>query len=58
MELVGVMNLIVILSCLFVIQGREPYLYDFVPKKIKQKILTFVCIQTATDWFLSNLVWW
>ena len=31
--LVGVMNLILILSCPFNIQGREPNLYDFVKKK-------------------------
>ena len=53
-----VMNLIVIpmLCCLFSIQGREPYLCDFC--KTKPNPLTLACIQTFTDWFLSNLVWW
>ena len=37
-----------ILFCLFSIQGREPYLYDFV-KKNKQTNFMFTCIQTFTD---------
>ena len=30
LQIVGVMNLIVILFCSFNVQGREPYIYDFV----------------------------
>ena len=54
LRLVGVMNLILILSGLFNIQGKEPYLYNF----IRKKSLTLACNQTFTDWFLSILVWW
>ena len=35
MRLVGVMNLILILSYL---EGREPYIYDFAKKKKKKNI--------------------
>ena len=37
LRLVGVMNLILIWSCLFNIQGREPYLYDLVKKQQQQQ---------------------
>ena len=47
---VGMMNLILLLSRPFNIQGREPYIYDFV----KGKSLTLAFIQTI-DGFLSNL---
>ena len=40
-------------SCPFHIQGREPYLYNFVFKKT-----TLACIQAVTDRFLSNLLRW
>ena len=43
------MNLI--LSCLFDIEGREPYLYDFFFTK---KMLA--CIEAFTDQFVSELV--
>ena len=77
LRLVGVMNLKLSLSHPLNIQGREPYLCDFVKKtttaKNKQKRqqqqkqknknknkktphpLTFACIRTFTDQFLSNL---
>ena len=35
LRLVGVINLILILSQPFSIQGREPYFYDFVTKNFK-----------------------
>ena len=50
---VGVLNLILILSHPFNIQGREPYLFRFWKKKWKLS-----CIQTLADQFLLNLVWW
>ena len=69
LRLVGVMNLILILSCPFDIEGRELYLHDFVKKTTnKQKKnpnnsnnnnkipIVLACIQTYTDRFLSNLV--
>ena len=55
-----------LLSCLFNIQGREPWLCDFVHKKKQQKTIThtntkqnkktvmLVYVQTFTDWFLST----
>ena len=46
---VGVMILILILSCLFNFQGREPSLCDFV-------FLKTLKFQTLIDQFLSNLV--
>ena len=52
LRLVGVMNILLILSCPFSMQGREPSLDDF----IRKKNLSLACIQTFTDQFLSNLV--
>ena len=51
LRLVGVINLILILSCPVSIQGREPYLRDCQKKKKK-----LVYIQTFADQLLSNLV--
>ena len=56
LRLVGVVNLILILFyfCPFSIQGREPYLCDFI-----RKPLALADMQTFTDQFLSNLIcWW
>ena len=50
LRLVDVMNFMLILSCLFSIQGREHYIYYF----IKKTTLTLACFQTFTDQFLSN----
>ena len=50
-RLVGVRSLI---FSLFSIQGRKIYVHDFPG----EKKLPFACIQTFTEWFLSNLVWW
>ena len=48
---VGVKNLVLSLFRSFNIEGREPYLSDFVNKS-----LAFACIQTFTDQFLSSLI--
>ena len=47
----------------FINQGREPYTCDFVLKnkqtnKQTKNALTCAGIQTFTDWYLSNLIWW
>ena len=52
MRLVGMMNLILILSHQLSIQGREAYLRDFVEKQTSM----LVYIQTFTNRFLSNSV--
>ena len=52
----GVMNLIVILPRPFSNQGREPCLYDFVQYFFFK--LALACVQTLTDRYPSNLVWW
>ena len=44
---------ILILSCPFNLQGREPNFYAFVNTNF-----TLACIHTFTDRFLLNLVWW
>ena len=49
------MNLIFILSCLFNIQGKEPYLYDFIQKKKKKDFGFNLDIYKP---ILSNLEWW
>ena len=53
LRLVEVMNLILILACVFNIQGREPYLCDFIKKN-----WTLTCILTCIDHFLSNIISW
>ena len=56
----GLMNFMLILSCQINIQLRE-LINWFCPKKAKKEKkthLTLACIQTFTDWFLSNLAWW
>ena len=52
LRLVGLMNLTIILSGPISVQGREPFLCDFI-----SKILLLACIQIFTDQFLSNLAW-
>ena len=54
LRLVRVMNLILLLLCSCNIQGREPYLCDFITKTT----LTLAYIQAFTDKFLSDLAWW
>ena len=61
LRLVGVMNLTLILSRPFSIQGRESYLYGvlfcFVLFSLfLVKTLTLAWVQTFIDRFLSNLV--
>ena len=41
LRLVGFMKLILILSCPFNIQGRGPYLSDFVGKKLVSQVFDF-----------------
>ena len=58
---VGLMNIILPLSHVISIRGREPFSsqwLDLKVKKEKKKILSISCIQTNPDWFLSNFVWW
>ena len=47
---VGIMNVILILSRPYSIQGREPYLCHFITKALK-----LACIQTFTDPFFQTL---
>ena len=46
----GVMNVILISSGLFNIQGREPYLRDV----IKKNKIALACIQTFIDHFIRT----
>ena len=56
LRLVGLMNVILTLFHLIDIQGKESNLGDLVNKTTTKITLTY--IQTFTDQFLSNLVWW
>ena len=49
LRLVGVMNLILIVSHSFNIQGRDSCLCDF----FSIKNVTLACIQTFTDWLIK-----
>ena len=53
LRLVSVMKHVLILFCPFNVQERGPYLCDFITQT-----LTLVHIQTFSNQFLSNLVWW
>ena len=52
LRLVGLFNLILIISCHINIQGKDSNLSDFVPPK------NWACIWAFSDQFLSNQVWW
>ena len=61
LRLASVVFLIPILFRPFDIQGREPYLCDLIKKTAAATTtgpLTLICIQTFTDQFLLDLVWW
>ena len=62
LRLVGVMNLILVLSCPLSIQGRQPYLCDFVKMKVRIGLYSDIKFDLNGIWCTNYnwdlLVWW